>query len=727
MPLPEVGFGIRVKLIALTVGTIVAIVVVLTSYFATKQIAEYRAARRDRAEVYAAMAGQQLGSAVAFDDEETAREVLTALAKDPRISGVALYADRGELLHLEGTRSDLAYAARVGFGGQARTFYLPGRVLAVAPVKSLEGPTGTVVLEASTRSVIEARQRLVRAAITVGFVAVLLGALAAWLIARSLSIRIERIASAASAMARGDLTQSVDVRGPNDEIGVLARGFNAMVKTLQELIEHIRRNAREESERLEQLVHERTVELDRKNHNLQLVLDNMDQGFVTVDRDGVVSGEYSRAIEGWLGTPLGGAPLWDVLEQRVAGVSDRFRVGWEQVVNGYLPVDVSLDQMPKQVLLDGRSLSLAYKPLGADDFANLIVVISDVTATIARERSEQEERDVISVSSHLLRDRSGFVEFFAEAQKLVERVRDNESDPVTLKRDLHTLKGNTAIYGVVGISQICHELESTLEICDPSSLDRDDLVRRWDRLREKFEPFLRDGPHQNIEVDEIEYEAAMDAVRQGAENSEIERILGAWRLEPLRLRLERAGEQLTATVQRLGKGKAHVVTIAPHIYIARQELAEFWSVFSHIIRNAAAHGLESPEVRRSVGKPEVAYFELRACLETGRLAIEITDTGPGVDWEAIRAFARARGLPSATEADLQRALFADGMSTSSEVTDTAGRGIGLSAVRAVCERQGGTIEVSTKRGRGTRFRFSWPVDRFESLTMLDVERREAAE
>jgi two-component system chemotaxis sensor kinase CheA len=725
--LPPVGVGIRVKLIALTVSVIVGIVVVLASYFVTHQIDDLRVARRDRAEVYGELAAHQLRSSVAFNDEETAREVLTAVKRDPRVEGIAVYTEKGALLHREGTLSELAHAARGGLRGERRTFYLPGRVLAIAPVKSLEGPKGTVVLELSMRSVLEARDALVRAAFLVGALAVGLGALAAWLIARSLSHRVEVIAGAASAMAQGDLSQVVDVSGPNDEIGVLGHGFNAMSKKLRELFEHVQRTAREESARLERLVNQRTAELDRKNKDLRLVLDNVEQGFVTVDRAAHVTGEYSRAIESWLGPLSPSETLWDALERSVPGSVDRFGLGWEEVVAAILPLEVTLDQMPRRVVIGERHLSFEYKPLGGEDFDKLMVVITDVTATVARERSEREERDVLSLSSRLINDRDGFLEFYAETQNLVQRVRTNTKDLRTLKRDLHTLKGNTAIFGLLGISAECHELESRLELRDPETLDRSELTRQWDALCEKLTSLFGDGQHTSLQIDEAQYGALVDAIRDGESGEVLERMVRAWRLDPVRGRLERLSAQLAATAERIGKGPVHVTVDAPALYVAREELAEFWSVFAHVIRNAAAHGLETPEVRRSLGKPEVAEFELSARLDQRRLFIEIADTGPGIDWESLRAIAKERGLPHATDADLTNALFVDGVSTQSYVTDVSGRGVGLSAVRAVCERQKGQIGVVSTPGKGTRFTFSWPVSAFDSLIDLGAESRHAAE
>ncbi|MFL5516061.1 MAG: ATP-binding protein [Gemmatimonadales bacterium] len=67
------------------------------------------------------------------------------------------------------------------------------------------------------------------------------------------------------------------------------------------------------------------------------------------------------------------------------------------------------------------------------------------------------------------------------------------------------------------------------------------------------------------------------------------------------------------------------------------------------------------------------------------------------------------GLDTTTQAALERALFRDDFSTREEVTELSGRGVGLAAVRRACEERSGTISVTSERGRGTRFRFSFPA------------------
>jgi len=714
--LPTVSVGIRIKLIALMVGICFLIASVLTSYLTARQIAGLRADVRERAAAYGRLASLQLRSAVAFKDEETAREVLSAIVKDPLVKGAGLFHADGTSLHVEGTLSELARASRRGFG-DPRTFALPGRILIALPVRSLEGPRGTLVMELTTAPANAARAQLIRAAVTIGAGALLVGILLAWAIARSLARRVEDIAHAASEVAKGDLERSLTLGGPRDEIGVLAHAFDAMVRHLRDLVGHIHRTAREEKVRLEQLVSERTSQLDRKNADLKLVLDNVEQGFVTVDRAGRVVGEHSRVVTRWLGTFSSGDCLWQILDRARPGHFGSFDAAWSQLVDGFMPADVCLAQMPREYLIAGRHLRFEYKPLGAgEDFDKLLVVISDATAVVERDRTEQQERDLLNLSSRLLRDRAGFLEFARETELLLERISQNTTDQVLLKRDLHTLKGNSGLYGLSSLSALCHAQESNLD--SGTDIDCTAIVDQWQSIREKTQQLVGERSTTGLEIDQSEYQAVLGAVRGGRRHAELARMLETWSLEPVRVRLERAAEQLSALAERTGKGAPKIVVEAGRVYLAREELSEFWSVFAHVVRNGVTHGLLQPEDRPR-RKPHENDFELRAGMQDGALFVEFEDSGPGIDWNVIRHRAKQHGLPSDTQAELIVALFADGISAENEATEFSGRGVGLSAVRDACQRQRGKVEVATERGAGTRFRFSWPASQFKTLIQLD--------
>lgn len=719
--LPQVSVGIRIKLIALMVGTSFLIVSVLTSYFTARQVVSLRSDLRERAAAYGRLASLQLRSSVAFKDRETAREVLGAIAKDSWVKGVALFREDGTRLDSEGTLSDLALSARLGFG-EPRSFALPGRILLTMPVRSLEGPRGNLLMELTTAPVNAARAQAIRTALMMGAGALLVGILLAWGIARSIAHRVENIAHAAAEVAKGDLERSLFLEGPRDEIGILALAFDAMVRQLRELIGHIQRSAREENVRLEHLVGERTAELDRKNTDLQLVLDNVEQGFVTIDRAARVVGEKSRIIANWLGQVSVGDLLWACLERANPGCGARFEAAWAQLVDGFMPASVCLAQMPRELTIGGKHLRFEYKRLEPQEqFEKVLVVISDATAEAERDRTERQERDLLSLSSRLLNDRVGFLEFAAETNELLDRVTRNTSDLALRKRDLHTLKGNSALFGLATLSGLCHDLESELEAgTDP--LDCSPLLEQWQSVHEKTYQLLGEHPVTDLSVGERDYEALLAAVRARRDYSSLERLLAAWRLEPLRVRLERAAEQLSAVAERAGKGTPVIAVEAASIYLAREELSEFWSVFSHVVRNGVSHGLGALEERAPLRGAHKNDFELRAGVQDGLLFVELSDSGPGIDWDAIRSRAELLGLPASTQQDLVGALFADGVSTQGQVSELAGRGVGLGAVRDTCLRQHGTIDVATVKGAGTKFRFSWPTAQFKTLIELDPGR-----
>jgi len=130
----------------------------------------------------------------------------------------------------------------------------------------------------------------------------------------------------------------------------------------------------------------------------------------------------------------------------------------------------------------------------------------------------------------------------------------------------------------------------------------------------------------------------------------------------------------------------------------------------HLVRNAVAHGLESAEERARAGKPEEGRVTLSARLRGSRVEVTVEDDGRGLDLGALRTRALARGLdvPEDDE-DAARLAFHSGLSTSTRVTEVAGRGVGLDVVRTEVEAMRGTVEVSTWTGRGARFTLDVPL------------------
>jgi two-component system chemotaxis sensor kinase CheA len=147
----------------------------------------------------------------------------------------------------------------------------------------------------------------------------------------------------------------------------------------------------------------------------------------------------------------------------------------------------------------------------------------------------------------------------------------------------------------------------------------------------------------------------------------------------------------------------------------RQVLDLIKDPLTHMVRNSADHGLESPEQRRAAGKPEHGQIRLSAYHEGGYIIIRIADDGRGLNTERIRAKAVAQGLVSETEigklseAQIHKFIFTPGFSTAAKVTNVSGRGVGMDVVRNNIDQIGGTIDVKSVAGAGLSFTIKIPL------------------
>ncbi len=135
----------------------------------------------------------------------------------------------------------------------------------------------------------------------------------------------------------------------------------------------------------------------------------------------------------------------------------------------------------------------------------------------------------------------------------------------------------------------------------------------------------------------------------------------------------------------------------------------------HMIRNAIGHGIETPEIRKQLGKPETGTLILEAYHESNHIVIEVTDDGRGIDTDRIKAKAEEMNLFSSEELsrmsteDLTRFVMLPGFSTAREIDSTSGRGVGMDVVKKNIEKLNGTIEVESKLGVETRIRLKIPL------------------
>ncbi|MCM2254099.1 MAG: chemotaxis protein CheA [Vicinamibacteria bacterium] len=199
----------------------------------------------------------------------------------------------------------------------------------------------------------------------------------------------------------------------------------------------------------------------------------------------------------------------------------------------------------------------------------------------------------------------------------------------------------------------------------------------------------------------------------------IDQFMGDLQELVMRARMVALGPTLRHSARALrdaaaARGKqAHLTVVGEDVEVDTSVVEHVRDPLTHLVRNAVDHGLETPEERRAAGKDPVGQVVLRAAHEAGSIVIEVRDDGRGVDRARVLARAVALGLlPAETPpeaAEVLEALFAPGFSTTEQVSDLSGRGVGLDVVRRNVEALRGRVEVESELGRGCTIRLRLPL------------------
>jgi len=193
----------------------------------------------------------------------------------------------------------------------------------------------------------------------------------------------------------------------------------------------------------------------------------------------------------------------------------------------------------------------------------------------------------------------------------------------------------------------------------------------------------------------------------------------AIRAQPVKSVFSRMPRLMRELASKTGK-KIKLETIGENTEIDKTIIEQLSDPLTHMIRNSADHGIESPEKRRAAGKPETGTIRLSAEQAGGNILIIVEDDGAGINRERVLQVARDRLVvgpdQQLSEEQIDQLIFAPGFSTASEVSDISGRGVGMDVVLSNIKKIGGSVHVKSWTGKGTRMTLRLPL----TLAVLDV-------
>jgi len=448
------------------------------------------------------------------------------------------------------------------------------------------------------------------------------------------------------------------------------------------------------------------AEVAARTRDLQMILDNVLFGFLVVGPDGVIRG-FTRSCFELLDTDtLAGVALASALRYAPIQAS-QLELGLSQVFDDLLPTEVALEQLPHSATgPGGRSLRLEGRVIRSveGNIDSVLLTISDVTALEAAQRDNAHYRLIVQ----LLRQRDALVTFVADFLSLANAARDSIAmgDQHVARRAIHTMKGNAGCFGLTDLAALIHGFE------EASHMD----VSIVDRIEETLLAFLAanfdvlgispdDNPGR-IVIGSRE----LEALRAATSLSEVAEWVHETTRRPVSAMLAPFDDMVRRLAERCDK-RVDLVIEGGELRVDGAVVAPVMRELGHLVRNAVDHGLEACEDRGD--KPIPAQLQIRVTEVGGDYKIVVADDGRGVDVETLAKKAIELGVPEADLAtrsyeELLELVFVDGLTTSRTVTDVSGRGVGMSAIAAAVRRGGGSIQIDSSPGRGTRIEIRIP-------------------
>ncbi|KRE88553.1 chemotaxis protein CheA [Frateuria sp. Soil773] len=245
--------------------------------------------------------------------------------------------------------------------------------------------------------------------------------------------------------------------------------------------------------------------------------------------------------------------------------------------------------------------------------------------------------------------------------------------------------------------------EGGMSAFDPLELDRFSQLQQYSRaLAESVSDLVS---IQGM-LDELTRQAETLLIQQSRVSSELQEGLLRTRMLPFDTMVPNLRRTLRQAAQEQGKS-AQLFVEGAHGEMDRNLLDRIKAPFEHMLRNAIAHGIESPEERRRAGKPEEGAVRIRVAREATEVVVRVSDDGRGLDREAIRQRAVERGLlrgdARPSDDQLLALITQPGFSTASTVTQLAGRGVGMDVVANEIKQLGGSLAIESQQGQGTTF------------------------
>jgi HPt (histidine-containing phosphotransfer) domain-containing protein len=511
------------------------------------------------------------------------------------------------------------------------------------------------------------------------------------------------------------------------------------------------------NENLEGLVSDRTAALREKTNDIQSMLQNMPQGVLTIVAGSKIHPEYSAYLETIFGTKnIAGRDAMEFLFS-TSNLGSDARSQVETAMSSVIGEDSMNYEFNSHLLVaecdmvaaDGsnKSLEFSWSPIAdeSDNVEKLMLCVRDVTEykrLAAEAAGQKRELDLIGEILRVSQEKfQAFIDssnaFIVENRQVIEAQTGRNADAVNLLfRNMHTIKGNARTYGLLNMTNAVHEAEVAYDalrkdedaVWDAPALlaqldTVDALVNEYAKINDvtlgRKGPGRRGSVEKFLMVDKDQLGKALqqldgldrnDVAALAAALTGVQQTLRRMGTESLSEALSGVMDSMPSLARELGKEAPNVVIEDQGLLVKSQLSGLLRNLFTHLMRNAVDHGLETAAERQAKGKAAQGRIDLRAVMTNGEFVMTLSDDGRGLALAKIRERAVERRFIDAdatlTDEQVADLIFLPGFSTAEVVTEVSGRGVGMDAVRDFLARESGRIELRfrSKADEGQAFR-----------------------
>ncbi len=344
--------------------------------------------------------------------------------------------------------------------------------------------------------------------------------------------------------------------------------------------------------------------------------------------------------------------------------------------------------------------------------------------------------------------------FLEEARESIEQLL-KRMDPealTTALRAFHTLKGSSALLGFERLQKLFHELEDIFKNMQKEEKIPYEMLYRVLKVIDFLEGIKGEIDYEGLnhvrkilEGKEVEEEKKkfkkisfskeflenlimkLGTIEIRLQDEEKEEALRELRLlknqlikilediEYIDLEKVLKGFETMVKVDAERQGKKVKVNLdVKGVRIEKEDANSLRSILVHLVRNAVAHGIESPDERRRLGKEEFGKITIKSWMEGDRIHVMVEDDGRGINMKKIERRMKELGIEGRPE----EAIFSPGFTTSKGTDEVSGRGVGLYAVKEFVNQKRGEISLINKPGKGVSFHFYFPIKRILKKVLI---------